>query len=306
MTNNFNFPKNLVTALFLLCLLINCPLLVQASLVQQNTEILNKPKIIVSITPLAAIIKMLVDDEGDVMILNSKQGCPHHYHMRPSDRQKILNSDIIIYIDDGFDGYFKNILKSYNGKIIKISGLNLDNIFKVNGKTNWHFWLELDAVQLILSKIKNILIKEYNRSNHLKITNTKFDPLKLEDNYLKTAQLIADLKQQKTSAINRIEKAIVLSDSLEHFFKSSQNIIYNTKSTKSLRAISDLESSIKKHNPTCLIIDNATNQKIYNKFILPIVALHSENWASKNSLIESNQYFPNEYIKLLKKLELCH
>lgn len=52
------------------------------------------PKIVTSTTPIASIVSVLVKDKARVVAINDvSSGCPHHYHMKPSDKDKVVGAD---------------------------------------------------------------------------------------------------------------------------------------------------------------------------------------------------------------------
>ena len=74
-----------------------------------------KPKIVTSITPIASLVSMLTQDEAEVIAINVSSGCPYHYQMKPSDKQKIFDAKILIYIDEGFDSFAAKLAEKFKG-----------------------------------------------------------------------------------------------------------------------------------------------------------------------------------------------
>lgn len=120
-----------------------------------------KIKITTSNYQVASITKMLVGEDADIEIISSYNICPEHYSLKPSDIQKMQNRDLLIYIDEQFEPFMNNILSKHNGKTIKIS--DIDNMH-IDDK-NYHIWLDLNNVRLILKEIHSAITRDNNKDN---------------------------------------------------------------------------------------------------------------------------------------------
>ncbi|XVN41126.1 MAG: metal ABC transporter substrate-binding protein [Rickettsia endosymbiont of Argas persicus] len=281
-----------------------------------------KPKIVTSITPIASIAAMLVKDKGDIESLAVSNGCPHHYSLKPSDLAKVKNADIAIYIDENFDGFAEKLINNHAKTIIKISDIKDLKIIKnsVNSvglgykeqgakpidnrratshdvdesksiDCNWHIWLDLDNVQ--------ILIKEF-----AKIFSEKFPELQQDINNnlplaLKELQALQEIKNHE---LINLKDVILLNDSSEYFFVNADISIVKlySDSQKSLRYFSKLEDFIKHSGSKCLILSLDQNPEAYKNF--KTIILNSENWEIKN--IDSNS-FQKQYLQMISQVKKC-
>ncbi|XVN42734.1 MAG: zinc ABC transporter substrate-binding protein [Candidatus Rickettsia vulgarisii] len=121
----------------------------------------SKIKIVTSITPLAGIVSMLVKDQAEVVAIASNNDCPHHYNLKPSDLQKVQDADIVLYINEEFDGFVSKLMSQNNKNIVRVSDFPRLNLIKDNHYNNWHIWLDLYNVQIILERMSNILIEQF-------------------------------------------------------------------------------------------------------------------------------------------------
>lgn len=283
-----------------------------------------KPKIVTSITPIASIATMLVKDKAEVESLAVNSGCPHHYNLKPSDLNKVKNADIAIYIDKEFDGFADKLINNHANTIIKISDIKDLYIIKntvnsvglgykergakpINNRRatrddvdesksidcNWHIWLDLDNVKVLLQEFTKIFSK-------------KFPELQQDiNNNLELAMKeLQDLQEAKNNELANLKDVILLSDSGEYFFVDTN--IHTTKlysdSQKSLRYLSKLDSLIKESNNKCLILSIEQNPNLYNKLNVKTVILNSENWDIKN--IDSGSY-RNQYLHMINQVKRC-
>jgi zinc transport system substrate-binding protein len=257
-----------------------------------NFAALAKPKVITSITPIASIASMLLIDVADVESVNVTSGCPHHYHLRPSDKNKITNAEIVIYIDDKFDGFFSNIIADFSGKKIRISDIVSINFKDSNDKINWHFWLDLDNILALQEELTKIFIHKFPM--HAK---------NIETNFAVSKQKITALKEAKIQALAKLTGAVILSDSLDHFFNNTNvSVIKLYQSTNgSLAAMDLLEKTIMSNTVEYLVIDSGRNPELYAKFGKPIITIDSENWSiDENDILP--ELFENKYFNILEKI----
>ena len=260
-----------------------------------DTAFAAKPKIVASITPIAGIVAMLTQDSAQVSAINISAGCPRHYHMKPSDANKILNADLLIYIDDNFDSFTKKLAQKFQGEVIRagdISSLNLnDGINRINR----HFWLDLNNIIPLQEVVANSLINQFPWIKEA-----------ISSNLNDSVTLVKSLTELKKLELESLPQLIVVSDSLEHFFKNEKvDIIkFYQQNGTSLQNFSKLEQILNSDIPQCIILDSSQNENIYKRFKKKIVKLNSENWATKNNIIDANLFY-EQYVDILHRLRDC-
>ncbi|WP_291393070.1 zinc ABC transporter substrate-binding protein [Acinetobacter sp.] len=254
-----------------------------------------KPKIVTTISPVAGIITMLTGDSAEVIALNTNGGCPHHYHLKPSDLKHVNDADIIIYIDEKFDGEIIKLSKKSNARLIRISDNKQINFMDGAGNINYHFWLDLNNILPLQQQVSQALIK---LMPEMKQT--------LMANQAKALQDINALMLLKNDELKHFSELIVVSDSLEHFFKNTKLNIIKAYSSEhaSLQNYSKLEQILKTDKSQCIVLDLEQNIDIYKKFSKTIAQIDSENWQINERRIDHNFYF-NQYIKIINQLKSC-
>jgi len=269
-------------------------LLVLVVLVNLKAQAL--PKITTSITPVASIVAMLTENNAEISAINVAPGCPHHYQMRPSDKEKLANASMLIYIDDNFDGYAAHLANNFKGKVVKISDFKSINFLDENAVVNWHFWLDLDNV-LNLQEELAVLIKQEIPS----LTKV------VDDNMNKAKAKIQSLKRLKQHELASLGEIVVLSDSLDHFVKNSTESIIKLyqKSNASLKYFAKLESVLNRDVPQCIILDSTQNLEKYKKFSKKIIQLEAENWEMPTNMTDSYDLFCTKYLKMINQLKDC-
>jgi zinc transport system substrate-binding protein len=253
-----------------------------------------KPKLVTSITPVASLVAMLTEDEAEVVAINISSGCPHHYQMKPSDKEKIFESQMLIYIDDSFDSFAGKLAEKFKGKVVKISSFRSLNFQDEKEGINWHFWLDLNNVLAFHDELAAILIKEIPELKTV-----------VESNKSKTRAKINLLIQLKYHELASIKDMVVVSDSLEHFFKDIDAGVIKLykKAHSSLKDYSDIEYILGNDRPQCVVIDSVQDDSVYKKFNKRIVKLDSENWINNDSDGVDVDLFYRKYLEMVELLK---
>jgi zinc transport system substrate-binding protein len=254
------------------------------------------PKITSSITPIASIVAMLTEDNAEITAINVSPGCPHHYQMRPSDRDKIANTKILIYIDDKFDGYVTHLSSNFKGKVVKISEFESINFLDENGINNWHFWLDLESVLAFQHQIAEVIKKEIPSLSKI-----------IDDNMNKAQAKVKSLRVLKLLELASLDEVVVLSDSLEHFIKDIDGTIIKLyqKQNSSLKDFKNLEYVLNSDQSQCLVLDSLQDPAAYAKFNKKIIQLETENWEMPSNMSASSDLFCIKYLKMINQLKTC-
>lgn len=271
-------------------------LLVFLAIILVNQLAYSKPKIVVTIAPIASLVSMLVKDQAEIVILDKSGGCPHHHNAKPSDKFTVTNSQMVIYIDDNFDHLISSMLLDYEGVKVKISDFPSIDFKSINGEVNWHFWLDLKNVNALNRQMAKLLIQAFPQMKN-----------KIQQNLDEAIIKIDKLDNMKQSNLADLAPVALLSDSLEHFFKSinnSQVRIFQTANS-SLKNIKKLDDSLNSDSIKCIVVDIEQNNQAYLKYNKLIIEIDSENWALINERSLSGDLFIDKYSKMINQLKLC-
>lgn len=229
------------------------------------------PKIVTSTTPIASIVAGIIGDAAEVVAVNDgSSGCPHHYHLKPSDKDKTTNAKILIYIDDNFDGFAAKLFQNSTGKIVKISDMKSINFIGADGKRNWHFWLDLNNILALQAEISELLIAEFpDKKDSILENKTKAD---------KKIQKLISLKSE---GLQNLSQLALMSDSLEHFATNidAPTIRLYQKPNASLKGLTQLDQALSVKMQQCIVLDSEQDPKLFAKYNKKIVTLESENWS---------------------------
>lgn len=125
----------------------------------------DKPIILLaSIPPLGLLANSIVGDRAQVEVLLDAQASPHHYALTISDRQKLVSSDMVLWVGSDLEGFLAKPIKQRLAKQQRtISALHLAGIVwpdidnKDAGKAHDHDHGDHDP-HIWLNPINNVLI----------------------------------------------------------------------------------------------------------------------------------------------------
>ena len=177
------------------------------------------PDILVTLKPVHSLVSALMLDVGEAELLMDNFQSPHDYSMRPSDRRRINQADIIIYVSPDIEGFMPAIHSSLKNKklirLIDIPGLKLldarafDSHTKGNRHHNdGHIWLSIDNAIIISQYLAEILIKR-DANNHQKY-RTNRDTL-----IFQLKQLKADIQEKMQTLHN--QPFLTFHDAFQYF-----------------------------------------------------------------------------------------
>lgn len=243
----------------------------------------NKPKILVSIPPVASLVKMVTGDLADVNIIQKSSSCPHHTHLKPSEAFAIKNANYIILIDNKFEASIAKYVKDSKATKIYISSFN--NLRLENN--NFHIWVDLSNAKIILFNIKEIM------------TKNGFNKKALEANYEMAIKKIDDV-----GPLNEKTKSMFIGESLYYLYPKGKMDYFEINSNPSIKKLLELKDHADKHKKLCIYHDeNIKPNTLANFFNKKIVQLDIENWDTTNTDLEN--LFINYMKEIYKNLDLC-
>ncbi|WGO98495.1 zinc ABC transporter substrate-binding protein [Saccharophagus degradans] len=68
-----------------------------------------RPQILVSIQPIALLVRDLVGDQADVHTLLPGGSSPHHFQLKVSDRKRLLEADTLIWVGEDLERFLEKV-----------------------------------------------------------------------------------------------------------------------------------------------------------------------------------------------------
>jgi len=127
-------------------------------------------KVVASIKPIHSIVASIMQSVGQPELLLHSSQSPHHYSLRPSERQKLARADLIFWIGPTLESFMPRLLHSLDKKIkfvtlINTEGLMLlpkrltENHFKTKSTIiDAHIWMNTGNIEIMMDEITRQLV----------------------------------------------------------------------------------------------------------------------------------------------------
>jgi len=234
------------------------------------------PNVVVSIKPLHSLTAGVMKGVGEPELILDGVTSPHDFNLKPSQAKSIQDSDLIIWIGEGLEGFMVKSLENLEGKsdtleIMEVEGISLLDYRdhddhgedKKHADHNGHDEHAEDKEDI--NNAKTITLK-------IAKTLSKSDPENTEtysENAKSMIEKLAalDVKLQKTIEDNRSQKYVVFHDAYQYFekhFGLSQaiSITLNPEVQPSAARIKELQHEVEENNITCLFSEPQFSPKV--------------------------------------------
>lgn len=169
---------------------------------------ISAPHVLASIKPLQLISEAITHGVSNTAVLLPPGASPHTYSMKFSDRKKIDNADVILWVGPDLENFLSSVLKNTKNKNKAISMMDLPGLYRMQGDEeaddhnhgdyNPHIWLDPNNAIVMATAISNYLQKIDTNENHRRkyASNLKafISSLKAADQ--KNIQLVKNIKSK--------------------------------------------------------------------------------------------------------------
>lgn len=210
-------------------------------------------KILATIPPLAFVAQDIAGDTAVVEILLPEGSSPHHYQLKPSDRIKIANADLMLWLGKDAENYLARALTHSTPHQKSLAILDTPEIKPFLGEhaeLDIHVWLDPTIMSLWAQQLADYLGEKNPQKAHL--FQQRADQLK--------KQLLK--KSQPTSLVPIIEVADAFGY-LHRALAIKPLLILNNHEDRmpSLQQRILLQRIIQQHPKTCVIITPEQTEK---------------------------------------------
>jgi zinc transport system substrate-binding protein len=266
--------------------------------------------ILVTIKPLYSLVAHLTEGIETPVLLMKQTQSPHHYNMRPSERDLLAKARMIIWFGPQMESFLSKIIQQQNSSTISVSVIQAKNLKLLGKRTKHthehnhssstykpeahtidpHIWLSAHNAIAISHHITESLISNEPKNSEL---------------YKKNLQrLVSKINQSKnlikSTLKNRSQPYIAFHDAFQYFeneydLNYIDSISYDEETGTSLKHIRQIKADIDKNNIQCLvyqapkpaIINSLTKQTSIKATALDPLGLNIDN--DKNAWFELMQ-----------------
>jgi len=131
------------------------------------------PRVVISVQPIHALVSGLMDRVAIPDLLVRRDASPHDYRLRASQKRKLAEADLVVWVGDGLDDFMAEAIAELPPatRVIKITDLDLpvrlplrtSDLWRKDGpaageRTDPHVWLDTDNAAVIVAALSRALI----------------------------------------------------------------------------------------------------------------------------------------------------
>jgi len=246
--------KPSMSALFSLLLF---PILLYPSQLNADT-----PNVLVTLKPLHSLVSaLMLDISKPELLLNNLQS-PHDYSMKPSDRRRINQADMIIYASPDIESFIPAIQNGlHQQKFINLTNIAELNLLETRAfdshaqghhhQIDGHIWLSIDNAIIISQYLTKEFIKQDTLNSEKYRSNNNKHISKLR-------QLKKDIQQQMLPLSN--QAFLMFHDAFQYFedeFKLTAGLFVTTSPDHKagIRHIRQLKESMQQQKIRCVFYE---------------------------------------------------
>ena len=219
--------------------------------------------ILASIKPIHSLAQAITGDISNVDLLIQGFQSPHDYSLKPSDRRRIIQADIIIFASENIESFLPAISKQNKAhqqliNLSKISGIqlletgaqDLDHGHQ-HHSIDGHIWLSVSNAEIIVSYLADLFAQQ--DSSHAAQYNAN------------AKKLLSRLDQLKTRLNNRLSnqhspRYLMFHDAFRYFehefkLKHAQYVTTSPEHISGVRHIRNLKQYIRQNNIQCIFYE---------------------------------------------------
>lgn len=117
----------------------------------------NKIKVLSSIRPLALLVKDIGKDMVEVESLLTASASPHHYSLKVSDKRKLQNADLVVWVGPQMEGFMQSLVRNKPHLPMNPDG-EVGHDHSHHHDELLHLWLSLPDVLSYAEKLTKELI----------------------------------------------------------------------------------------------------------------------------------------------------
>ena len=282
-----------------------------ASISLAYSESLN---ILTTIKPIHSLVSNLTKGISQPDLLISGNQSPHDFQMKPSDRRKIVNANIIIYVSGGIESYIPEISNTFSKQqtvialdtiagIQKLPTRSVDEHSDHHADHDGHLWLSIENAKAI--------------SHYLYSEFSKHDP-EHQVIYLQNRnQLLARLQQLKTGITDKLKQLkqkpyLTFHDAFQYYetefnLTGSHFVTSNPEYISGIQSIQHLKKLMQTEKINCIYYEPPRIPKIIHTLkentaarSLPLDPVGTELHPGENLYFELLDTITNQLLDCLK------
>lgn len=154
-------------------------------------------KVVTSIKPVHSLVAGIMQGVGQPELLLSSSQSPHHYSLRPSERRKLAQADLIFWIGPRLESFIARVLNGLDKKTKIVSLINTEGLTLLPARSSVHnqknrhtaldvhIWMNTANIEKMIDEITQQLISidpdnSWQYRNNNKVLRKKISTLRNE------------------------------------------------------------------------------------------------------------------------------
>lgn len=219
--------------------------------------------IVTTIKPLQLIAAAIVQDSGSVSSILDPEQSPHHFTMSPSDRVALAQADMTIWIGPLFETFLSDFFAQTNVRSKTITVLDLAEL-QLHAldpeHPDAHLWLDSRNAQYIATAIMRRAVELDPDNAEAYRENLQSFSMQIEANTSRISKKFQTPSAKSYAVYHNAYQYFEKQFGIEH----DVVILRDPESQPSIRQIVELRSSIKQHQPSCLLLEFDSSEELVN------------------------------------------
>lgn len=223
------------------------------------------PEVLASIKPVHLLVASIMQGVGQPELLLRSNQSPHHYSLKPSERRKIAQADLIFWIGPNMENFMPRLLSSLESRTQVVSLVNSKGLTLLpvrqpghgfehhdnnRSQIDAHIWLNTHNIEVMANVITRTLVSLDPDNSQQYKNNNKILLIKIRMLRNELTSLLRDKQQPFLTYHDGYQY-------FEHEFnlKNSGFISINPELRPSAKHIQSMKEQILKHTIECIFYD---------------------------------------------------
>jgi len=230
------------------------------------------PNVLATIKPIHSLAQAISEGISDTQLLIEGFQSPHDYYLKPSDRRKLFQADVIIFASENIESFLPAISQQNKARqqiinLSSIEGIELlgaryqhhDHHHSIDG----HIWLSLSNAKIIASYLADIFIQ--------------LDPDHAAQYRANETKLLSRLDHLKTQIQNRLNhkqvpRYLMFHDAFQYFehefqLRPARYVTTSPEHISGIRNVQSLKQHIEQNNIQCIFYEPPEIPSIVNTLV---------------------------------------
>ncbi len=214
-----------------------------------------QPQVSASIKPLQMIAQAITEGISAPSLIIGAGQDPHHPALKPSERQKLANADLVLWVGPNLESAFAQLLDRDSTAVLTAYDLIVESDLAITDSNDAHIWLSTETSRIIAAALtaKLVTLDALNQEAYEKNLVDFFAALDLLDSAIKN--LLVGLFNNAFAVYHNAFTYYEKQFGLQHVASFTDN----EEVQPGVRKILEVREILSAFEVTCLLLEPANN-----------------------------------------------